>query len=193
MFLRTVRTSISLFLVLTVVTGIIYPMAITVVAQTAFPSQSRGSVISRGGHAVGSELIGQGFTKPGYFWSRPSATGPVPYNAAASSGSNLGPSNPALESAVRERIDRLRATGNVTATIPLDLVTTSASGLDPHISPAAAEFQIPRVAQQRGVAVADVEKLVKQYTAGPQLGVLGESRVNVLQLNLALDAAFPRK
>ena len=193
MFLRTVRTSISLFLVLTVVTGIIYPMAITVVAQTAFPSQSRGSVISRGGHAVGSELIGQGFTKPGYFWSRPSATGPVPYNAAASSGSNLGPSNPALESAVRERIDRLRATGNVTATIPLDLVTTSGSGLDPHISPAAAEFQIPRVAQQRGVAAADVEKLVKQYTAGPQLGVLGESRVNVLQLNLALDAAFPRK
>lgn len=192
MFLRIVRTALSLFLALTVVTGVIYPVVLTVVAQAAFPFQSRGSVISDKGQAVGSALIGQSFRKPQYFWSRPSATGPVPYNAAASSGSNLGPSNPALETAVRERVAQLRATGNVSDMIPLDLVTTSSSGLDPHISPAAAAFQVQRVAQQRGVAPADVERLVKQYTAERQWGVLGEPRVNVLQLNLALDTKFSR-
>lgn len=188
MFIRAFRISILMFLVMTGLTGIAYPLAITVLANVVFSHQARGSVLTDGDRVVGSELIGQAFSGPGYFWSRPSATGPVPYNAASSSGSNLGPSNPALQTAIQERVDRLRAAGGAKATaVPVDLVTTSGSGLDPHVSPAAAEYQIARVAQHRGIPEQAVKELVTQYTEGRQLGLLGESRVNVVKLNLALD------
>lgn len=186
------RPAVTLFIVLSVVTGLIYPLVVTRVAQTAFPHQANGSLITQGGKVVGSELIGQSFTTLGYFWGRPSATGPMAYNAAASGGSNLGPTNPALVDAVKARIEELRAAdpGN-TRPVPVDLVTASASGLDPHISPAAAEFQAARVAQTRGLPLSQVQALVQQNTEGPFLGLLGESRVNVLALNLALDVAKP--
>lgn len=186
------RPAVTLFIVLSVVTGLIYPLVVTRVAQTAFPHQANGSLITQGGKVVGSELIGQSFTTPGYFWGRLSATGPMAYNAAASGGSNLGPTNPALVDAVKARIEELRAAdpGN-TRPVPVDLVTASASGLDPHISPAAAEFQAGRVAQARGLPLSQVQALVQQNTEGPFLGLLGESRVNVLALNLALDVAKP--
>ena len=186
------RPALTLFIVLSVVTGLIYPLVVTRVAQTAFPHQATGSLITQGGKVVGSELIGQSFTTPGYFWGRLSATGPMAYNAAASGGSNLGPTNPALVDAVKARIEELRAAdpGN-TRPVPVDLVTASASGLDPHISPAAAEFQAGRVAQARGLPLSQVQALVQQNTEGPFLGLLGESRVNVLALNLALDVAKP--
>lgn len=186
------RPAVTLFIVLSVVTGLIYPLVVTRVAQTAFPHQANGSLITQGGKAVGSELIGQSFSMPGYFWGRLSATGPMAYNAAASGGSNLGPTNPALVDAVKARIEELRAAdpGN-TRPVPVDLVTASASGLDPHISPAAAEFQAGRVAQARGLPLSQVQALVRQHTEDPFLGLLGESRVNVLALNLALDVAKP--
>ncbi|MFN4120776.1 potassium-transporting ATPase subunit KdpC [Acidovorax sp.] len=186
------RPAVTLFIVLSVVTGLIYPLVVTRVAQTAFPHQANGSLITQGGKVVGSELIGQSFSMPGYFWSRPSATGPMAYNAAASGGSNLGPTNPALVDAVKARIEELRAAdpGN-TRPVPVDLVTASASGLDPHISPAAAEFQAGRVAQARGLPLSQVQALVQQNIEGSFLGLLGESRVNVLALNLALDVAKP--
>jgi len=186
------RPAVTLFIVLSVVTGLLYPLVVTRVAQTAFPHQANGSLITHGGKVVGSELIGQSFTTPGYFWGRPSATGPMAYNAAASGGSNLGPTNPALVDAVKARIEELRAAdpGN-TRPVPVDLVTASASGLDPHISPAAAEFQAGRVAQARGLPLSQVQALVQQNTEGPFLGLMGESRVNVLALNLALDVAKP--
>ena len=186
------RPAVTLFIVLSVVTGLIYPLVVTRVAQTAFPHQANGSLITQGGKVVGSELIGQSFTTPGYFWGRLSATGPMAYNAAASGGSNLGPTNPALVDAVKARIEELRAAdpGN-TRPVPVDLVTASASGLDPHISPAAAEFQAGRVAQARGLPLSQVQALVQQNTEGPFLGLMGESRVNVLALNLALDVAKP--
>jgi K+-transporting ATPase ATPase C chain len=175
---------------LTVLTGALYPFAVTGIARLVFPAQAAGSLISRDGVTVGSALIGQPFGDPKYFWGRPSATGPTPYNAAASSGSNQGPLNPALHEAVRARIDALRAAdpGN-TAPIPVDLVTASGSGLDPHITPAAAEYQVARVARARGLMAERVRALVAAHTAGRQLGVLGEPRVNVLELNLALDVA----
>lgn len=183
-----------MLLVMTGITGVAYPLAITVIANTLFAHQARGSVLARGSESIGSELIGQTFTAPGYFWSRPSATGPIPYNAAASSGSNLGPSNPALQTAVQERVEKLKvASGSPTAGIPVDLVTASGSGLDPHISPAAADYQVRRVAQARGVTEADVKGVLTKYTEGRQLGLLGEPRVNVLKLNVALDQAFPLK
>ena len=155
----------------------------------AFPHQANGSLITQGGKAVGSELIGQSFTEPGHFWGRPSATAPMPYNASASGGSNLGPTNPALTDAVKARIEALRAAdpGN-TRPVPVDLVTASASGLDPHISPAAAAYQAERVARARSLPVAQVQALVQLHTENPWLGLLGEPRVNVLALNLALDA-----
>jgi len=173
----------------TLITGLAYPLTVTGIAQVLFPHQANGSLTVREGQVAGSELIGQPFDSPRYFWGRPSATAPFPYNAAASAGSNLGPSNPALEEAVQARIEALRAAdpGN-TRPIPVDLVTASASGLDPHISLAAALYQVPRVAQARGLAENEVEALVRRFTAGRQLGVLGEPRVNVLNLNLALDA-----
>jgi len=184
-----VRPALSLLLLLTVITGVIYPLVTTGLAQLVFPHQANGSLIERDGKPVGSVLIGQSFTDPKYFWGRPSATSPQPDNGINSGGSNLGPSNPALTDAVKRRIAALRAAdpGN-TVPVPVDLVTASGSGLDPEISPAAAQYQIARVARARGLSEAQVAVLVAQATTGRQLGVLGEPRVNVLQLNLALDA-----
>lgn len=186
---RELRPALIVFLVLTVITGVIYPGVVTVIARVFFADAASGSIVERNGKAVGSALLGQPFSSPQYFWSRPSATSPQPYNGASSSGSNLGPTNPALEHAVRDRIAALRAAdpGNTRA-VPADLVTASASGLDPHISPAAAEYQISRVARARGVDETRVRKLVRDATEGRTFGVLGEPRVNVLRLNLALDA-----
>jgi potassium-transporting ATPase KdpC subunit len=187
--IRELRPALMVFLLLTVITGVLYPGVVTLIGQVFFSQEASGSVIERDGKAVGSSLLGQPFTSPKYFWSRPSATGPHPYNGAISSGSNQGPTNPALESAVRDRIAALRAAdpGN-TQPVPADLVTASGSGLDPHISPAAAEYQLPRVARERGLDQAQVRKLVQDATEGRTFGVLGEPRVNVLELNLALDA-----
>jgi K+-transporting ATPase ATPase C chain len=186
------RPALVLFAVLTVVTGLLYPLLVTGVARTVFPHQANGSLIERDGRAVGSELIGQAFTQPGHFWSRPSATGPMAYNASASGGSNLGPSSPALADAVKARIEALRAVdpGN-TAPVPADLVTASASGLDPHISLAAARYQVARVARVRGLAPEAVNALVEQHTEHTLFGFLGEPRVNVLALNLALPPSRP--
>jgi K+-transporting ATPase ATPase C chain len=186
------RPALVLFVLLTLLTGVVYPLAVTGAAQALFPAQAAGSLILRDGQPVGSSLIGQNFTDPGHFWGRPSATGPMPYNASASGGSNQGPLNPALTDAVKGRIDALRAAdpGN-TSPVPVDLVTASASGLDPHISPAAARYQAARVARVRGLPLEQVEQLVAQHTETPWLGLLGEARVQVLRLNLALDALAP--
>jgi K+-transporting ATPase ATPase C chain len=176
------------FLLLTVVTGIFYPLLVTGVAQLAFPEKANGSLIRREGGYAGSELIGQPFDDPKYFWGRLSATPDFPYNSASSSGSNLGPSNPALVEAVKARVEALqKADPGNKSPIPIDLVTSSGSGLDPHISPAAAIYQIPRVARARGLAEDQVRRLVEQFTEPRQWGFLGEPRVNVLKLNLALD------
>ena len=183
-----VRPAIVLFLLLTLVCGIIYPYAITGIGQLAFPSQTAGSLVTRDGVTIGSSLIGQSFTSPQYFWGRPSATGPMANNASASSGSNQGPLNPALIDAVNGRIDALKAAdpGN-TALIPVDLVTTSASGLDPEISVAAAYYQAGRIAGIRQLPVETVRTLIDQHTQAQYFGFFGEARVNVLELNLALD------
>jgi potassium-transporting ATPase KdpC subunit len=183
------RPALVLFAVLTLLTGAAYPLLVTGLAQALFPAQAAGSLILRDGKAVGSELIGQNFSDPKHFWGRPSATGPMPYNAAASGGSNLGPLNPALTDAVKSRIEALRAAdpGN-NAPVPVDLVTASASGLDPHISVAAARYQVARVAQARGGAVNNIQALVDQHTETPLARFFGEPRINVLKLNLALDA-----
>jgi K+-transporting ATPase ATPase C chain len=172
----------------TALTGCLYPLAVTALAQAAFPVQANGSLVEGNGQIVGSEVIGQPFDDPRYFWSRPSATSPFPYNTAASSGSNLGPTNPALEEAVKARVEALRAAdqGN-TAPIPVDLVTASGSGLDPHVSVAAAMYQVPRVARVRGLPEDQVRDLVNRHIEGRQFGILGEPRLNVLKLNLALD------
>jgi len=183
-----IRVSLILLAVLTVVTGVIYPLVITGIAQVTFPAQANGSLVVKSGKVVGSTLIGQPFDDPKYFWSRPSATSPFPDNAAASSGSNQGPLNPALVQAVQGRVDALRAAdpGNA-APVPVDLVTASGSGLDPHISPAAALYQVPRVARERKLDVETVRALVERHIEGRTFGLLGEPRVNVLALNLALD------
>lgn len=184
-----IRPAITLFVMLSVVTGIIYPLAVTGIAKTVFPSAANGSLVEMNGKPVGSLLIGQNFTSPQYFWGRPSATGPYPNNATVSSGSNLGPLNPALADAVKGRITALKqADPSNTKPVPIDLVTASASGLDPHISPAAAEYQVERVAKARNLAPEQVRQIVAQHTEGRQLGLFGEPRVNVLALNLALDA-----
>ena len=182
------RPAFVLLAAFTVLTGLVYPAIVTVAARAAFPRQAAGSLIVRDGRPAGSTLIGQAFDRPGYFWSRPSATSPA-YNAASSSGSNLGPLNPALTQAVKDRVQALRAAdpGN-TAAVPVDLVTASGSGLDPHISPAAAAYQAGRVARARGLAVDSVTALIARFTERRTLGFLGEPRVNVLLLNLALDS-----
>jgi len=186
---RQLRPAVVLLVLLTAITGVAYPLLVTLVAQVAFPSQARGSLVTRGDGVVGSTLIGQPFSDPKYFWGRPSATSPFEYNAAASSGSNRGPLNPALVDAVKARADALReADPDNRVPIPADLVTSSGSGLDPHISPAAARWQVSRVAEARGLEQAKVQALVDRYTQSRQLGFLGEARVNVLALNLALDA-----
>jgi K+-transporting ATPase ATPase C chain len=183
------RPALSLFVLLSIVTGLLYPLAVTGVAQAMFPHEANGSLIENNGKTVGSEFIGQSFTAPRYFWSRPSATSPMPYNGGASGGSNLGPTNPALADAVKARVQALREAdpGN-TAPVPVDLVTTSASGLDPDISRAAADYQAARVARARHLPEAQVRALVARHTRQPVLGFLGEARVNVLKLNLALDS-----
>jgi K+-transporting ATPase ATPase C chain len=185
---RLIRNALTMLVVMTVITGLIYPMVATGVAQVLFPHQANGSLIERDGKPIGSELIGQNFDDPKYFWGRPSATTPQPYNGTASNGSNLGPTNTALRDAVQQRIDALRKAdpGN-TAPVPADLVTASGSGLDPEITPAAAQYQVARVARIRHLSEQQVQILVAQFTRGRQLGLLGEPRVNVLQLNLALD------
>lgn len=187
--LKHLRPALVSLVVLTAFTGLLYPVVMTGIAQALFPWQANGSLIVRDGKAVGSALIGQPFDDPKYFWGRPSATSPFPDNAGSSGGSNLGPTNPDLQKQVQGRIEALRATdpGN-TAAIPVDLVTTSGSGLDPDISPAAALYQVRRVAKVRGLTEEAVRGLVEQHTQGRQLGFLGEPRVNVLELNLGLDA-----
>jgi len=184
------RPAIALFLVMTLITGIVYPLVVTGIAQVAFPDQAAGSLLIKDGKPIGSRIIGQSFSDPKYFWSRPSATAPQPYNGLASSGSNQGPLNSALTEAVKSRMDALRAAdpGNQ-APVPVDLVTASASGLDPDISLAAAYYQASRVARARGLKPESVKSLIASHAQGKLLGFLGEPRVNVLELNLALDQA----
>ena len=186
---KLLRQSIVMLLLMTVITGVAYPLAATGLAQLIFPQQANGSLIEKNGKPIGSALIGQSFTDAKYFWGRPSATSPNPNNASSSSGSNTGPTNPALIDTIKQRIDALHAVDPTNkAPVPVDLITASASGLDPEISPAAAQYQLARVAQARKLSVSQVQALVDQYTSGRTLGILGEPRVNVLKLNLALDA-----
>lgn len=189
---RQLLSAVLLVLVMTLLTGILYPLAVTGAATALFPRQAAGSLVLKDGRAVGSALIGQPFSDPKYFWGRPSATTPVPYNGMLSRGSNLGPTNPELAAQVKARIETLRAAdpGN-TAPVPVDLVTSSASGLDPHISPAAALYQVPRVARARGLSDLAVRKLVEAHVERRTFGLLGEPRVNVLLLNLDLDGLRP--
>jgi potassium-transporting ATPase KdpC subunit len=188
-FFASLRSALVLLLLLTALTGLLYPLIVTGLAQLLFPQQAAGSIVTREGRAVGSRLIGQSFGEPRYFWSRPSATAPQPYNGTASTGANLGALNPALADAVRTRVAALRAAdaGNA-APVPIDLVTASASGLDPEISVAAANYQSARVARARGLPAERVQALIAHHSEGRLLGVIGEPRVNVLELNLALDA-----
>lgn len=183
------RPALVLFVILTLLTGVAYPLVVTGLAQSLFPSQAHGSLIVQDGRTIGSALIGQNFSDPGHFWGRPSATGPMSNNAAASSGSNLGPMNPALLDAVKARVAALHAVDpSNTAAVPIDLVTASASGLDPHISLAAAQYQLSRVAKMRKLPFDVVQSLIDQSTQRPVPGLLGEPVVNVLQLNMALNA-----
>ncbi|MGD9611153.1 MAG: potassium-transporting ATPase subunit KdpC [Desulfovibrionaceae bacterium] len=187
---KELRTGFGFLACMTVLLGLAYPLAVTALGQAFFPWQASGSPLTREGRVVGCALIGQTFTTPGYFWGRPSATAPMAYNAMASAGSNLGPTNPALAAAVAARISALREVDpDQAAPVPVDLVTAAGSGLDPHISPAAAFYQIARVAKARGLPEETVRALVERHIEGRQFGVLGEPRVNVLALNLALDAA----
>ena len=172
---------------LTLVTGGVYPLVVTLLAQAAFPREANGSILAADGKAVGSALIGQPFSRPGYFWGRPSATTPVPYNAVSSGGSNLGPLNPDRAKTATARLDALRAADPQVGPVPVDLVTASGSGLDPHISPASADVQVRRVAKARGLTEDQVREAVRRHTEGRQFGLLGEPRVNVLRLNLDLD------
>lgn len=184
-----IRAALVLMFITTVLLGLIYPLLMTGIAQLIFPHQANGSLLKSGSVVIGSELIGQSFDQPGYFWGRPSATGPVPYNASASSGSNLGPLNPSLIDAIKGRVANLRAGDSTDTTlVPVDLVTASGSGLDPDITPAAAYYQIPRVAKARMIAQEGLRSLVTAHITPRQFGVLGEPRINVLALNMALDS-----
>ncbi|ANB76824.1 potassium-transporting ATPase subunit KdpC [Paraburkholderia phytofirmans] len=186
------RPVLVLFILMTVITGVIYPIVVTAIGHAAFAAQANGSLLERNGNAAGSALIGQQFDAPYYFWGRLSATTPQPYNAQNSGGSNLGPTNPALADEIKGRLDALKAAGNdMSQPVPVDLVTSSGSGLDPEISPAAAAYQAERVAKARGLPVEQVNDLVARNTSGRQFGVFGEARVNVLKLNLALDDLKP--
>jgi potassium-transporting ATPase KdpC subunit len=189
--MKNLLTAILMTIVTTVLLGLIYPLAVTGIAQLAFPDKANGQLIRKDGVVIGSRLIGQPFTGPGYFHSRPSAAGPAGYDAGASSGSNLGPTNQKLIDRVRSDVEALQKE-NPGRPVPIDLVTTSASGLDPHISPAAADFQLGRVARERALSENDVRQIVKAHTEGRQFGFLGEPRVNVLELNLDLDSRKPR-
>ena len=185
--LRHLRTTTLALIALTFLTGGVYPLVVTAIAQVVFPKQANGSLIRQGERVAGSELIGQPFSHPEYFWGRLSATGPHPYNAAASSGSNFGPLHPGLKEAAEARISALHAASSLGKTVPVDLLTASGSGLDPHISPAAAEFQVSRIAKSRKMSEDAVRELIRRHTERRQLGILGEPGVNVLRLNLALD------
>ena len=190
MVAQIIRPAVLMLLVMTVLTGLLYPLAITGIAQLVFPRQANGSLIAAGDQLLASELIGQPFDDPRYFWPRPSATAPYPYNAAASSGSNLGPIEPNLIGAVQARVEALkRADPGNELPVPVDLVTASASGLDPHITPAAADYQVSRVAKARGLSENRVRELVTKHTLGRGFGLLGEARVNVVTLNLELNGA----
>jgi len=186
---RNIIIAVLMTVVTTLLLGLVYPLVITGIAQVAFPDKANGQLIERNGRIVGSRIIGQGFWSPGYFHSRPSAAG-TGYDAANSGGSNLGPTNKKLIDNVKANVDAARKE-NPGASVPIDLVTTSASGFDPHITPAAADFQVPRIARERGMSEADVRTVVASHTEGRQLGFLGEARVNVLELNIALDAQHP--
>jgi K+-transporting ATPase ATPase C chain len=186
---RNLIAAVLMTVVTTVLLGIVYPLAITGIAQVAFPSQANGQLIERNGKVVGSRIIGQGFSSAGYFRSRPSAAG-MGYDATSSGGSNLGPTNKKLMDAVKANVETAQKE-NPGVPVPIDLVTTSASGFDPHVSPAAADFQVPRVARERGISETDVRRLVAATTEGRTFGFFGEPRVNVLELNLALDAQHP--
>ena len=188
---RNLIAAVLMTIVTTLILGVAYPLAITAIAQVVFPNQANGQLIERNGTVVGSSIIGQGFSSPGYFRSRPSAAG-MGYDAANSAGSQLGPTNKKLIDAVTANVEAARKE-NPNVPVPIDLVTTSASGFDPHISPANAAFQVPRVARERGISETDIQRLVDANTAGRQLGFLGEPRVNVLELNLALDSQYPVK
>jgi K+-transporting ATPase ATPase C chain len=189
MSVRELRPALMIFALLSLLTGVLYPLIVTGVAEVLFADQANGSLVQVAGRSVGARLVGQPFSSPRYFWSRPSATSPQPYNGAASSGSNQGPTSPALEEAIKARIAALReADPGDTAPVPIDLVTASGSGLDPHISSAAAEYQVGRVARERGISEDNIRALVREATEGRTFGILGEPRVNVLELNLLLDA-----
>lgn len=190
--MKLIKETLAIFLLLTAITGLIYPLAMTGIGQLLFRHQANGSIIVESSRKVGSELIGQEFTHPGYFWSRRSTTGGMPYNGAASTGSNQGPLNPALYDAVNFRVNALQAADSTqTALVPIDLATASGSGLDPHITPAAAEYQVQRVATARGISAEELRNLVAKQTEGRQFGLFGEPRINVLKLNLMLDAMHP--
>lgn len=191
--IQQLRIAIIVLVAMTILTGVVYPVVVTVIAQVAFPTQANGNLIQQSERIVGSELIGQSFTRPEYFWGRLSATAPVPYNAAASGGSNFGTLHPSLKLAAEARIAALKSGGSPEGSVPIDLVTASGSGLDPHISLAAAAFQVPRIVKSRKMPEDAVRELIQQHTEGRQFGLLGEPRVNVLQLNLALDQQQNRK